>query len=110
MNYYAAAIQLITTLGRELTEIETRIAMKNPAAFIRGFSKQAKYDVILIHHGPNKISCIKALRSITRLGLKEAKEMSETINAVVISGVDILTAKNVSNQLNACGADTEIKG
>jgi large subunit ribosomal protein L7/L12 len=109
MNYYAKVIELMNNMNR-LTDIELALAMNNPAAFIRyKEGPPKKYDVILIHYGEKKICCIREIREITGLGLKEAKDMSETPNAIVVNAVDLKTAKKYANDLTACGATVDVK-
>lgn len=71
--------------------------------------EQTEFDVVLTSFGSNKIAVIKAIRGITGLGLKEAKELVEGAPSKVKEGVDKATAEDVVNQLKEAGADAEMK-
>jgi len=59
--------------------------------------------------GDNKVAVIKAVRTITGLGLKEAKDMVEGVPATVKEGVPKDEAEEVKKQLEEAGASVEIK-
>jgi large subunit ribosomal protein L7/L12 len=59
--------------------------------------------------GDNKVGVIKAVRGITGLGLKEAKEMVEGVPATVKEGVEKAEAEDVLKQLTEAGAAAELK-
>jgi large subunit ribosomal protein L7/L12 len=59
--------------------------------------------------GENKINVIKAIRVITNLGLKEAKDMVEAAPVVVKEGVSKDEAANLKKQLEEAGAQVEVK-
>ena len=59
--------------------------------------------------GENKVSVIKAIRAITGLGLKEAKEMVEGAPATVKEGAPKSEAEELKKQLEEAGASTELK-
>jgi large subunit ribosomal protein L7/L12 len=59
--------------------------------------------------GQNKVSVIKAVRTITGLGLKEAKDMVEGVPATVKEGVPKDEAEEVKKQLEEAGAAVEVK-
>ena len=59
--------------------------------------------------GSNKVSVIKAVRSITGLGLKEAKDMVESAPAAVKEGASKDDAEEVKKQLEEAGAKVEVK-
>ena len=71
--------------------------------------EQTEFDVVLTSFGSNKIAVIKAIRGITGLGLKEAKELVEGVPSKVKEGVDKATAEDVVGQLKEAGADAEMK-
>lgn len=76
-----------------------------------GAAAEAKteFDVVMTSFGGNKVAVIKAIRGITGLGLKEAKEMVEGCPATVKEGVDQAEADDVKKQLEEAGAEVEIK-
>ncbi len=71
--------------------------------------EQTEFDVELKGIGGNKIAVIKAVRAITGLGLKEAKELVDGAPKVVKSGVSKDEAEEIKKQLDDAGAEVEIK-
>ena len=67
------------------------------------------FDVILAAVGDNKVGVIKAVRAITSLGLKEAKDLVESAPAPVKEGVTKDEAANMKKQLEEAGAKVELK-
>ena len=70
---------------------------------------QTEFDVILIAPGAKKINVIKEVRAITSLGLKEAKDLVEAGGKAVKEGVDKDEAEKIKKQLEAAGAQVELK-
>ncbi|MGJ3243220.1 MAG: 50S ribosomal protein L7/L12 [Opitutales bacterium] len=68
-----------------------------------------EFDVILAEAGGNKIACIKAVREITGLGLKEAKDLVEGAPKPVKEGASKDEAEEVKKKLEAAGAKVELK-
>jgi large subunit ribosomal protein L7/L12 len=71
--------------------------------------EQTEFDVILTSPGGQKIAVIKELRTITGAGLKEAKEMAETADAVVKAGASKEEAEEIKTKLEAAGASVTVK-
>lgn len=71
--------------------------------------EKTEFNVIMTKAGENKINVIKAIRTITGLGLKEAKDLTETSPAVVKEGVNKATAADIKKQLEEAGATVEVK-
>ncbi len=71
--------------------------------------EQTEFDVVLTSFGSNKIAVIKAIRGITGLGLKEAKELVEGAPSTVKEGIDKASAEDLVSQLKDAGADAEMK-
>jgi len=71
--------------------------------------EQTEFDVILSTVGDKKIQVIKVVRSITSLGLKEAKALVDGAPAPVKEGVPKEEAENIRSQLEEAGATAEIK-
>lgn len=67
------------------------------------------FDVILAHAGANKIQVIKEIRSLTSLGLKEAKELVESAPKPVKTGVKKDEAEEIKKKLDGAGATVELK-
>lgn len=72
-------------------------------------SEQTEFDVVLAEIGDKKINVIKAVRGLTSLGLKEAKEMVEGAPVNVMSGVSKEAAEEAKTALEAEGASVQIK-
>ncbi len=66
--------------------------------------EQSTFDVVMSSFGDNKVAVIKAVRAITGLGLKEAKEMVEGAPATVKEGAEKDEAEDVKKQLEEAGA------
>ena len=71
--------------------------------------EKTEFDVILTSFGDKKIHVIKAVRGITGLGLKEAKEFVESCPKAVKEGVSTEEAEEIKKKLEEAGASAEIK-
>ena len=71
--------------------------------------EKTEFDVILKAAGDKKIAVIKAVRSATGLGLKEAKDLVEGAPKVVKEGVAEAEANDIKGKLEAAGATVELK-
>ncbi len=71
--------------------------------------EKTEFDVVLASFGGNKLGVIKAVREITGLGLKEAKEMVEGAPKTVKEGVSKDEAEKIKAALTEAGATVEIK-
>jgi len=71
--------------------------------------EKTEFDVILASFGGNKLGVIKAVREITGLGLKEAKEMVEGAPKAVKEGVSKDEAESLKKALEEAGATVELK-
>ena len=76
-----------------------------------GASPNAKteFDVVLTAAGQQKINVIKAVRAITDLGLKEAKELVDSAPKPIKEGVSESEANEIKSQLEEAGAEVELK-
>ncbi|MCL5674293.1 MAG: 50S ribosomal protein L7/L12 [Candidatus Omnitrophica bacterium] len=74
-------------------------------------SKEEKtsFDVMLTNHGANKIQVIKEVRAITNLGLKEAKDLVESLPKPVKEKATKEEAEEIKKKLEAVGAAVELK-
>ncbi|MCL4243702.1 MAG: 50S ribosomal protein L7/L12, partial [Candidatus Dadabacteria bacterium] len=70
--------------------------------------EKTEFNVILKAAGANKIQVIKAVREVTSLGLKEAKELVEGAPKPVKEGVDKQEAENIKKKLEESGAEVEV--
>ncbi|MBQ8251622.1 MAG: 50S ribosomal protein L7/L12 [Alphaproteobacteria bacterium] len=71
--------------------------------------EKTEFDVILVDGGANKINAIKEVRTITGLGLKEAKDLVEGAPKELKKGVSKDEAEKIKKQLEAAGAKVELK-
>ena len=74
-----------------------------------GAEAKTEFDVILKAAGQQKINVIKAVRAITDLGLKEAKEMVDSAPKSIKEGVSETEANEIKTQLEEAGAEVELK-
>jgi large subunit ribosomal protein L7/L12 len=72
-------------------------------------AEKTEFDVVLTGVGDKKIQVIKVVRSVTNLGLKEAKELVDGVPNKVKEGVSKEDAENIKNQLEEAGAIVDIK-
>jgi large subunit ribosomal protein L7/L12 len=71
--------------------------------------EQDEFDVVLTSAGEKKIQVIKEVRSLTSLGLKEAKELVDGAPKAILEGVDKETAEKAKETLEGAGASVELK-
>ncbi|AFZ83345.1 large subunit ribosomal protein L7/L12 [Candidatus Kinetoplastibacterium blastocrithidii TCC012E] len=71
--------------------------------------EQTEFNVILLEAGANKVSVIKAVRELTGLGLKEAKDLVDSAPKAVKEGVSKADAEIIKKKLDDAGAKSEIK-
>ena len=86
------------------------VAAASPAAAGAGEPAEEKteFDVVIKEAGPKKIEVIKAIRQLTSLGVKEAKELAETPDGKVLEGVGKEAATDAKSKLEAAGASVEV--
>ena len=110
--------ELVKALEEEFGVSAAPIAVAGPATFggpAAGAAagpaaeEQTQFSVTLKEIGPNKINVIKAVREVTTLGLKEAKELVEAAPKLVKDAVSKEEAEAVKEKLQAAGATAEIK-
>ena len=108
--------ELVKALETEFGVSAAAVAVAAPAAAgpaaagpAAAAEEQTAFTVILKEIGANKINVIKAVREVTTLGLKEAKELVEAAPKPVKEGVSKEEANNIKTKLTAAGAVAEIK-
>ncbi|MDF2566891.1 MAG: hypothetical protein K0R90_347 [Oscillospiraceae bacterium] len=72
-------------------------------------AEKTEFDVVLIDAGAGKMNVIKAVKEITGLGLKEAKDIVDGAPKAVKEGVSKAEAEEVAGKLEAAGAKVEVK-
>jgi len=70
--------------------------------------EQTEFQVVLKDVGPKKIDVIKAIRQVTTLGLKDAKDLAETAGAKILEGASKEAAQDAKSKLEAAGATVEV--
>lgn len=80
-----------------------------PGAGAAAVEEKTEFNVILAEIGANKVGVIKAVREITGLGLKEAKDLVDGAPKPVKEGVDKAAADEAKKKLEDAGAKVEIK-
>lgn len=87
------------------------VAVAAPAAGAAAPAAEEKteFNVVMTSFGDNKVNVIKAIRTITGLGLKEAKDMVEGAPATVKEAVSKAEAESIKKQLEEAGAKVELK-
>ena len=86
------------------------VAVAAPAAGAAAPAEEkTEFDVVLAEVGSNKIAVIKAVRELTGLGLKEAKDMVEGAPKAVKEGLPKADAEEAKKKLEAAGAKVELK-
>jgi len=70
--------------------------------------EKTEFDVVIKDAGPKKIEVIKAIRQLTSLGLKDAKEMAETSGAKIMEAVGKDVANDAKGKLETAGAVIEL--
>ncbi len=71
--------------------------------------EKTEFDVVMSSFGENKVAVIKAVRTITGLGLKEAKDMVESAPVTIKEDVNKDESEDIKKQLEEAGAAVEIK-
>ncbi|GAB1826764.1 MAG: 50S ribosomal protein L7/L12 [Burkholderiales bacterium] len=86
------------------------VAVAAPAAGAAAPAEEkTEFDVVLSEIGANKVATIKAVRELTGLGLKEAKELVESAPKAVKEGLPKAEAEEAKKKLEAAGAKVELK-
>ena len=85
------------------------VAVAAPTEAVAAEEEKTEFDVILKSAGANKINVIKVVRTLTSLGLKEAKDLVDGAPGAVKTGVSKEEAADAQKQLVEAGAEVEIK-
>lgn len=86
------------------------VAVAAPAAGgAAAVEEKTEFDVVMTSFGSNKVAVIKAVRAITGLGLKEAKDLVEGAPSPIKEGVSKDDAADIKKQLEEAGAAVEVK-
>lgn len=103
-------VELISAMEEKFGVSAAAMVSAGPAAAAdAGAEAQTEFNVVLTSAGSNKVGAIKAVRGITGLGLKEAKEAVESAPTVLKEGVSKEEAEEIKKQVEEAGAQAEIK-
>lgn len=105
-------VELIKSMEDKFGVSAAQVAVAAPAAGAGAEAakeEKTEFNVILAKIGDNKINVIKAVREITGLGLKEAKDLVEAAPKAVKEGVAKPQAEEIKKKLEEAGATVEIK-
>jgi len=114
----AIAGMTVLELSDLIKEMETKFGVSAAAVAVAGPAgggaaaaavEQTEFNVILTAAGDSKVNVIKAVRTITGLGLKEAKDLVDGAPKAVKEGVSKADADAIAKQLVEAGATAEIK-
>ena len=89
--------------------VSAAAASAGPAAAAAVVEEQTEFNVVLLEAGEKKVNAIKAVRELTGLGLKEAKEKVDGAPQVVLEGVSKEAAEDAKKKLEEAGAKVELK-
>jgi large subunit ribosomal protein L7/L12 len=105
-------VELISAMEEKFgVSAAAAVAVAAPAAGGEAVAAEEKdeFDVVMSGFGENKVAVIKAVRGITGLGLKEAKDMVEGVPATVKEGASKDEAETIKKTLTEAGATVELK-
>lgn len=118
----AIAGMTVLELSELITEMEEKFGVSAAAAAVAvaapagaggdaggAAAEQTEFDVVLTEIGANKVSVIKAVRELTGLGLKEAKDLVDGAPKPVKEGVEKAEAEEAKKKLEEAGAKAELK-
>ena len=101
-------VELIKAM-EETFGVTAAVAAAGPAAAAAVVEEQTEFNVVLLEAGEKKVNVIKAVRELTGLGLKEAKEKVDGAPQVVAEGVSKEAAEDAQKKLEEAGAKVELK-
>ena len=105
-NYLKEAIRIIGTKS-EFSQLEIEMAVQNPAKFVAAYratmSKTFTVKLVSVNDA-GKIPCVKEIRAITGLGLKESVELYNTAPSTIAKGMTWDQANAITQQIGATGA------
>ncbi len=116
----AIAGMTVLELSEMIKEMEEKFGVSAAAAAVAvaaptggaaapAAEEQTEFDVVLAEVGPNKVNVIKAVRELTGLGLKEAKDLVDGAPKAVKEGVAKADAEAAKKKLEEAGAKADIK-
>ena len=112
----AIASKSVTEIVELIAAMEEKFGVSAAAAAVavaagpaEAAEEKTEFDVVLSAAGANKVAVIKAVRSATGLGLKEAKDLVESAPAALKEGISKAEAEELKKTLEEAGASVELK-
>ena len=102
-------VDLISAMEEKFGVSAAAAVAAAPAGGGAAVEVQTEFNVIMTSFGENKVNVIKAVRAITGLGLKEAKDLVEGVPSTVKEGIAKKEADDFKKQLEDAGAKVDIK-
>tara|TARA_R110000850_G_scaffold259719_1_gene386877 strand:- start:160 stop:528 length:369 start_codon:yes stop_codon:yes gene_type:complete len=102
-------VELISAVEEKFGVSAAAVAVAAVAGGAAVEEEQTEFNVVMTSFGANKVAVIKAVRAITGLGLKEAKDLVEAAPKAVKEAVSKDEAADVKKQLEEAGATVEVK-
>lgn len=103
-------VELISAMEEKFGVSAAAMVTAGPAAATADAAEeQTEFSVILTNAGANKVGAIKAVRGITGLGLKEAKDAVEGVPTVLKEGISKAEAEAIKKEIEEAGAQADIK-
>jgi large subunit ribosomal protein L7/L12 len=104
-------VELISSMEEKFGVSAAAAAVAGPAqaAANAPVEEQTEFAVVMTSFGANKVNVIKAIREVTSLGLKEAKDLVEGVPAHVKDSIPKADAEAIKQKLQEAGATVEIK-
>jgi large subunit ribosomal protein L7/L12 len=102
-------VELIKAMEEKFGVTAAAAVAAGPAAAAAVVEEQTEFNVVLAEAGEKKVNVIKAVRELTGLGLKEAKEKVDTAPQVIAEGLTKEAAEDAKKKLEEAGAKVELK-
>lgn len=102
-------VELIKAMEETFGVTAAAAVAAGPAAAAAAVEEQTEFNVVLAEAGEKKVNVIKAVRELTGLGLKEAKEKVDTAPQVIAEGLTKEAAEDAKKKLEEAGAKVELK-
>lgn len=103
-------VELIEAMEEKFNVSAAAVAVAAPAAAAAAaVEEQTEFNVIMSSFGANKVGVIKVVRSLTGLGLKEAKDLVEGAPSTIKEAVSKDEAASIKKELEEAGASVEVK-
>ena len=102
-------VELIAAFEEKFNVSAAAVAVACPAAVAAVVEEQTEFNVVLKGFGANKVAVIKAVREVTGLGLKEAKDLVEGAPQIVKEAISKDDAAALKKKLEDAGAEVEVK-